>query len=52
MKVSRFFTFFFILLSFTGFAQQEATTADGKKVFLYPDGTWKPATVESPVVDQ
>ena len=47
MKMSRCFTFFFILLSFTGFAQQEATTADGKKVFLYPDGTWKTVTVEN-----
>lgn len=28
-------------LSFYSFAQVEATTADGKKVMLYPDGTWK-----------
>ena len=47
MKVSRYFTFYFVLLSFTALCQQEATTADGKKVFLYPDGTWKPATVEN-----
>jgi len=28
-------------LSFYSFAQEEATTTDGKKVMLYPDGTWK-----------
>ena len=40
----------FILLSFVlfisliSFAQQEATTADGTKILIYPDGTWKSAT--------
>lgn len=34
----------FLLLSVgSSFAQQEVTTPDGKKVLLYPDGTWKPA---------
>jgi len=33
--------------AFTSFAQQEATTPDGKKVLLNPDGTWKPAPIAS-----
>jgi endonuclease G len=38
---------FILLLTFLpAFAQQEATTHDGKKVILYPDGTWKPADSE------
>lgn len=33
----------FLLLVFgSSFAQQEATTIDGKKIFIYPDGTWRP----------
>ena len=27
-------------------AQTDATTKDGKKVLLYPDGTWKYAPVD------
>jgi len=38
---------FLILGGGFSFAQQEATTADGKKIFIYPDGTWKPATDEN-----
>ena len=38
----------FILFSFgPSFAQQEATTADGKKILIYPDGTWQPARIET-----
>ena len=37
---------FFASINFYCFAQVEATTTDGKKVILYPDGTWKtPVTV-------
>jgi len=35
------FGLFFTLISF---AQQEATTTDGKKILIYPDGTWKAAS--------
>ena len=43
---------FIILVSvyfaaYTAFAQTEATTADGKKILVYPDGTWK--SVAEPV---
>jgi hypothetical protein len=38
---------FFLLAFGFSFAQQEATTPDGKKVLLYPDGTWKSVRVES-----
>jgi endonuclease G, mitochondrial len=40
------------LISFTcySFAQIDATTADGRKVILYPDGTWKfPVLPLSPI---
>ena len=45
----------FLILTFFSYfsiAQTEATTADGKKVFLYPDGTWKSVITStlSPVV--
>jgi endonuclease G len=38
---------FFLLLFVFSFAQQEATTTDGKKILIYPDGTWKPARIET-----
>ena len=31
----------FIFSAFSAYSQTEATTVDGKKVILYPDGTWK-----------
>jgi len=43
MKAVRYFAYCLIFFSFSGFAQQEATTLDGKKILVYPDGTWKPA---------
>lgn len=39
-----------VLMFYTPFAQTEATTADGRRVFLYPDGTWKAASVENIIV--
>lgn len=47
MKAGNYLACFFILLSLSGFSQTEATTPDGRKVLLYPDGTWKPAQSES-----
>ena len=38
---------FFLLLFVFSFAQQEATTTDGKKILIYPDGTWQPARIET-----
>ena len=35
------------LIAITSFSQTEATTFDGKKVILYPDGTWKAVSQES-----
>lgn len=43
MMVGHYLAYFLIFFSFSGFAQQEATTVDGKKILIYPDGTWKPA---------
>jgi endonuclease G len=43
--------FLLLIISVTtlfSFSQQEAATSEGKKVMLYPDGTWKTAS-ESPV---
>lgn len=38
----------FILFNFgISYAQQEATTSDGRKILIYPDGTWKPVQIES-----
>ncbi|MEI6174199.1 MAG: hypothetical protein WCR01_10630 [Bacteroidota bacterium] len=47
MKSSTFLVCFFVLQSLSGFTQTEATTADGKKILIYPDGTWKPAQTET-----
>lgn len=38
-------TVFLLLLSFSALAQEKAMTESGKKILLYPDGTWKPAQV-------
>ncbi len=38
---------FFLLLFVFSFAQQEATTTDGKKILIYQNGTWKPAQIET-----
>jgi endonuclease G len=38
---------FFLLLFVFSFAQQEATTTNGKKILIYQDGTWKSAQIES-----
>jgi len=38
---------FFLLLFVFSFAQQEATTTDGKKILIYPNGTWKAAQIET-----
>jgi len=35
--------FLLFLIPIISFAQQEATTPDGRKILLYQDGTWKPA---------
>lgn len=48
MKRGWFILIFLLLLFPTLFAQQEATTVDGKKILVYPDGTWKSAPAESP----
>ena len=45
MRVPLLIIFLFSII--TTFAQQEATTTDGRKILIYPDGTWKPARVES-----
>jgi hypothetical protein len=37
----------FWFAAFTSFSQTEATTADGKKILVYPDRTWKPAPIGS-----
>lgn len=34
---------FYLLTIGSSYAQTEATTADGRKILVYPDGTWKPA---------
>lgn len=47
MKAGRYFVYLFICLSLMGQAQQEATTVDGKKILVYPDGTWKSTPAES-----
>lgn len=41
-----------ISINFLSLAQEEATTSDGKKVILYPDGTWKStiSAISFPVV--
>ena len=46
MKKFIIFPFFLFLFVFSS-AQQEATTTDGKKILIYPNGTWKPAQIES-----
>ncbi len=33
-----------LFCTLTSYAQTEATTTDGKKILVYPDGTWKVAT--------
>ncbi len=33
----------FLISSISSYCQKEATTVDGEKVILYPDGTWKSA---------
>jgi len=38
---------FFLLIFVVSFAQQEATTTDGKKILIYQDGTWKPVRIET-----
>ena len=38
---------FFLLLFVFSFAQQEATTTNGKKILIYQDGTWKSAQIET-----
>jgi endonuclease G len=45
MRVPLLIIFLFSII--TTFAQQDATTTDGRKILIYPDGTWKPARVES-----
>jgi len=38
----------FIFFNFgISFAQQEAITSDGRKILIYPDGTWKSVQIES-----
>jgi len=48
MKKFWFILPFFLLTVAASFAQTESTTPDGRKVLLYPDGTWKPVKAESP----
>ncbi len=39
--MKHYWIFLLLLLSLCGYAQQEATTKDGKKVILNKNGTWK-----------
>ncbi len=46
MKFRLLFLLLYILYCSAAFPQTEATTLDGRKVLLYPDGSWKPITKE------
>ena len=46
MKKNLILSFFLLLFVFS-FAQEEATTTDGRKILIYPDGTWKPSRIET-----
>ena len=47
MKKIWFILTFLLWLAVTSYAQQEATTSDGKKILIYQDGTWNAAPTES-----
>jgi hypothetical protein len=49
--MKRIYLYLALILAIPTFAQQEAVTANGKKVLLYPNGTWKEQQIEKPAIN-